>query len=250
METKFPRRSQAHPLVRQPAGAGHGEKKIDVRQSSVFSRRSSVVSNTRVGTAAPGCPAQRSSQPRLMTTHIWWLTTEDRRLTTDMRIFIALDIDDAIRERLRLFVDGVRGFAPDARWVRPESMHVTSEIHRGEISRGRGGDQASLWARSGPGAFEISFRGYGFFPTSKAPRVFWIGIEAGPQLAALAKAVDEATAVLLASRKKNMLSVRISLWRAEEVRARHAGAKGMLPTNRFSACRRNWPRCQLPSLVR
>ena len=42
-----------------------------------------------------------------------------------MRVFVALDIDDAIRARLELFLDGVRGFAPDARWVRPESMHVT-----------------------------------------------------------------------------------------------------------------------------
>ena len=42
-----------------------------------------------------------------------------------MRVFVALDIDEVIRARLRLFVDGVRGFAPDARWVRPESMHVT-----------------------------------------------------------------------------------------------------------------------------
>ena len=42
-----------------------------------------------------------------------------------MRIFIALDIDDAIRKRIELFMDGVRGFAPEARWVRPESLHVT-----------------------------------------------------------------------------------------------------------------------------
>ena len=42
-----------------------------------------------------------------------------------MRIFIALDIEELIRERLQLFMDGVRGFAPEARWVRPESLHVT-----------------------------------------------------------------------------------------------------------------------------
>ena len=41
--------------------------------------------------------------------------------------------------------------------------------------------------------FEISFRGYGFFPTAKSARVFWVGIEAGPQLKELANAVDEAT---------------------------------------------------------
>jgi len=42
-----------------------------------------------------------------------------------MRIFVALDIDDAIRDRISRFMDGLRGFAPDARWVRPESLHVT-----------------------------------------------------------------------------------------------------------------------------
>ena len=42
-----------------------------------------------------------------------------------MRLFIALDIADDIRERIARFMDGVREFAPDARWVRPESLHVT-----------------------------------------------------------------------------------------------------------------------------
>ena len=42
-----------------------------------------------------------------------------------MRLFVALDIDEDIRGRIARFLDGVRGFAPDARWVRPESLHVT-----------------------------------------------------------------------------------------------------------------------------
>jgi 2'-5' RNA ligase len=32
-----------------------------------------------------------------------------------MRLFIALDIDNAIRKRIERFVEGVTGFAPDAR---------------------------------------------------------------------------------------------------------------------------------------
>jgi 2'-5' RNA ligase len=42
-----------------------------------------------------------------------------------VRLFIALDLDETIRERIARFMDGVRGFAPDARWVHPESLHVT-----------------------------------------------------------------------------------------------------------------------------
>jgi 2'-5' RNA ligase len=42
-----------------------------------------------------------------------------------MRVFVAVDIDDAIRGRITRFLDGVRGFAEEARWVRPESLHIT-----------------------------------------------------------------------------------------------------------------------------
>ena len=42
-----------------------------------------------------------------------------------MRIFVGLDLEEEIRAKIARFLDGVRGFAPDARWVRPESLHVT-----------------------------------------------------------------------------------------------------------------------------
>src|SRR5258708_591861 len=121
-------------------------------------------------------------------------TNDYRRTTTDffMRVFIALDIDDAIRTRLELFLDGVRGFAPDARWVRPESMHVTLKFVGEKPSDAVEEIKQALGAIRA-GAIEISFRGYGFFPTSKAPRVFWIGIAAGPDLSPLAKSVHEST---------------------------------------------------------
>jgi len=50
-----------------------------------------------------------------------------------MRLFVALDIDDAIRERIALFQDGVGGFASDAKWVRAESLHITLKFI-GEVS--------------------------------------------------------------------------------------------------------------------
>ena len=42
-----------------------------------------------------------------------------------MRIFVGVDLDSEIRARIERFVEGVRGFAPDARWARPESLHIT-----------------------------------------------------------------------------------------------------------------------------
>src|SRR5580698_11547522 len=112
-----------------------------------------------------------------------------------MRIFIALDIDDAIRQRLQRFMEGVSGFAPDARWVRPESLHVTLKFV-GEKPIESVEEIKRALCRIRAESVEISFRGYGFFPTAKAARVFWVGIESGPQLSSLAKVVDDSTSAL------------------------------------------------------
>lgn len=140
-----------------------------------------------------------------------------------MRLFIALDIEDAIRQRIAGFVEGVGGFAPDARWVKPESLHVTlkfigeqPEPMLEEIKCALGTVSAS--------AIEIRFRGYGFFPTLKAARVFWVGIEAVPQLAALAGAVDEETARLGIPAEERAFSPHLTLARGGTRGARSSGS--------------------------
>ncbi len=112
-----------------------------------------------------------------------------------MRLFLALDIPDAIRERISRFVEGVAGFAPDARWAQPESLHVTLKFigEQPEATVEQIKQTLSTIESSAPG---IDFRGYGFFPTAKSARVFWIGLESigmesTPQLAALAAAIDD-----------------------------------------------------------
>ena len=106
-----------------------------------------------------------------------------------MRLFVALDLADPIRERIQQFMEGVRGFAPDVRWVKPESLHITLKFIGEKTPQMAESITSSLRdVRAEP--MDIEFRGYGFFPTARAPRVFWVGIEAGPQLNSLAAAVD------------------------------------------------------------
>jgi RNA 2',3'-cyclic 3'-phosphodiesterase len=107
-----------------------------------------------------------------------------------MRLFIALDIDDGIRERISHFVEGVQGFAPDVRWVKPESLHITLKFIGEQPEPAV--EQIKLALRTVTASTtEIHFRGYGFFPTAKSARVFWVGMEAGSQLASLAGTIDE-----------------------------------------------------------
>ncbi|HXZ40070.1 MAG TPA: RNA 2',3'-cyclic phosphodiesterase [Terriglobales bacterium] len=149
-----------------------------------------------------------------------------------MRIFIALDIDDTIRERLQRFMEGVRGFAPDARWVRPESLHVTLKFIGEKPAETVEEIKRTLTTvQSKP--FDLTFRAYGFFPTVKSARVFWVGIESGPQLATLAKTVDEVVSSLGVPREDHEFSPHLTL-------ARGSGRSGAPGWRKADAANRNF----------
>ena len=129
-----------------------------------------------------------------------------------MRLFVALDIDAEIRARIAQFMDGVCAFAPDARWVSAESLHLTLKFI-GEWPPEKLADlQRALGGVRGQPA-EITFSGTGFFPTPKSARVFWIGIQAGPELASLAGAVDAATYLLGIEKEQRAFTPHLTLAR-------------------------------------
>lgn len=106
-----------------------------------------------------------------------------------MRLFIAIDLDDVIRQRILRFMEGVRGFAPDVRWISPASLHITLKF----IGQSDQFEAIKDKLSGIPGCpTQISFRGTGFFPTARSARVFWVGAEADEHLARLARTIDEA----------------------------------------------------------
>jgi RNA 2',3'-cyclic 3'-phosphodiesterase len=130
-----------------------------------------------------------------------------------MRIFIGIDLDDTIRVKIARFLEGVSGFAPEARWVRPESLHITLKFI-GEQTPEQVAAIAQHLRKIEGAPFEINLAGYGFFPTPTAPRVFWIGIHAGPALADLAKQIDAAVGELGVPREARAFSPHLTLARA------------------------------------
>lgn len=153
-----------------------------------------------------------------------------------MRLFIALDITDAIRDRISLFVAGVSGFAPDARWAKPESLHVTLKFI-GEQSEPAVEQIKQTLSTIRSAATEIQFRGYGFFPTAKSPRVFWIGLQAGPQLASLAAQIDDKMASVGIPKEDRAFSPHLTL-------ARSAGGSGNPRRSKTDAPNRIFQRLQ------
>src|SRR5689334_3421383 len=107
-----------------------------------------------------------------------------------MRTFVALDIDDAIRRSMERFVDSIRATAPQARWVKPESLHITLKFI-GERTPPQVEDIKTALAAIDQPSFQIAFRAYGFFPNLREAHVFWVGIAAEPGLERLAASVDQ-----------------------------------------------------------
>jgi 2'-5' RNA ligase len=107
-----------------------------------------------------------------------------------VRLFVALDIPEEIRRRIDEFVRELRPRAPHARWVRVEGIHVTLKFI-GEVPPERAERiRKALAPVRAAAPVAMAFRGAGFFPGEKHPRVFWVGIEASPVLAELAAEIE------------------------------------------------------------
>jgi len=102
------------------------------------------------------------------------------------------------------------------RWSRPENLHLTLKF----IGEYPDGEQPALEEALGsvawPGGFEVWVRGLGFFPHPKAPRVFWAGVEAGPELAGLAAAIDQVLRPLGVPAERRPYSPHLTLARIED----------------------------------
>ena len=129
-----------------------------------------------------------------------------------MRLFVAIDLEDAIRDEIRRFIDIARGFAPQVRWVEPESLHVTLKFI-GEQPDAKLDEVHKALSSISMEEFQLRFRDCGFFPTPRAARVFWVGIEAERGLLELQMAVERALEKIAIPREKRAYSPHLTLAR-------------------------------------
>jgi 2'-5' RNA ligase len=151
-----------------------------------------------------------------------------------MRVFVAIDLDHEIREKIARFLEGVCEFAPDARWVRPESLHITLKFI-GEQNEQQVASIIERLQRVNATKMEIRFTGCGFFPTVKAPRVFWIGIQASAELVEVATSVDSALSELNIPREARLFSPHLTLARGGGGSGSPKWRKGDGPNSTFAA---------------
>ena len=109
-----------------------------------------------------------------------------------VRLFVALQIPDDVRNALNRFVEPLRSLAPRAKWVRAENLHVTLNFLGNTDPLKVNSIKNALSEIQSGQPVTLNFRGLGFFPNERRPRVFWVGIEASTNLAAVAARIDRA----------------------------------------------------------
>jgi 2'-5' RNA ligase len=133
-------------------------------------------------------------------------------------LFVALDLPELVRGGLAAVIAKLAPIAPrasGARWVRPEALHVTLKFI-GHIADERVPDfrAALVPVRSGA-PIELHYRGIGFFPNARRPRVLWCGVKASPNLTELAPEIERALEPLGVARDSHVFVPHLTLARLD-----------------------------------
>ena len=109
-----------------------------------------------------------------------------------MRLFVAVDVPDDVRDALAAAVEPFRDSMPGARWTPPENWHVTLKfLGIAPAAELEGIVEAVREAAAEHTAFRARVEGVGAFPSARKTRVVWAGItDRHGELAALARSVD------------------------------------------------------------
>jgi RNA 2',3'-cyclic 3'-phosphodiesterase len=130
-----------------------------------------------------------------------------------MRLFVAFDLPREVRNALATLGQRLKPECRAARWVRPESMHVTLKF-LGETDPQKVPDiRAALAPIRFAEPVAMDFRVLGFFPNEFKPRVLWCGVQATPNLAELATVVEQALEPLGFERETRTFSPHLTLAR-------------------------------------
>jgi 2'-5' RNA ligase len=151
-----------------------------------------------------------------------------------MRLFAGIDLPTEVRENLAALIGTLR---PCARlnWSPAANLHITTKFI-GEWPEHRldalVAELQSLPPRQPIG---IALQGLGWFPNARAPKIFWVGVQADGGLAELARHTDETVARQGVLPEKRPFSPHLTLARIREQipLARLQAAVAALPSEDF-----------------
>jgi len=129
-----------------------------------------------------------------------------------VRSFIALEVEEPARAAIASYLAELR-LSDGVAWTRPENLHMTLKFLGGVVA-GRleelAGALGEIARASEP--FTIAYGSVGAFPGLARPATLWVGAEASA-LAALAEAVEEASARIGVAREARPFHPHVTLGR-------------------------------------
>lgn len=109
-----------------------------------------------------------------------------------MRLFVAVDLPEGVKESLDAAVAPLRAAHPAARWVRPVAYHLTlaflGDVEPASVAAI---SQALRRRLEGAGGFHAHFGALGSFPNAGPVRVLWVGLEPSARFVRLAELVQD-----------------------------------------------------------
>jgi 2'-5' RNA ligase len=100
-----------------------------------------------------------------------------------LRLFVALETPEAVREALRPVLAGLKQTGADVRWEQEAKLHATIKFLGDTIaSRVQPVVRALEQAASVTPPLQVRYSGLGFFPSAREPRIVWAGIVDGSGL--------------------------------------------------------------------
>jgi 2'-5' RNA ligase len=108
-----------------------------------------------------------------------------------MRSFVAINLDDSLRNEIDGATAGLKSGNWDVKWVSPANLHITLKF-LGEIPEKSVTELKETLSSvvSRHESFVLKFRGVGVFPDKKRPRVIWIDILESDKLVKLQEEVE------------------------------------------------------------
>lgn len=132
-----------------------------------------------------------------------------------MRVFLAMEIPEDVRAAVGALIAKLQPVCRAARWVRVTGMHVTLKFIGEAAEETAERVKAELRGVRSPAPVDVQFRGVGFFPNARRPRVFWAGIEASANLAPMAAEIERRLETLGIAREQREFKPHLTLARFE-----------------------------------
>ena len=98
------------------------------------------------------------------------------------RTFVAIDATEEHRRRVAGLISRLRPYAPQARWVEEENLHLTL-LFLGDLTDSEIAETCDRvdWASRANEPFTVRVRGVGAFPDLARPRAIWLGVSHGAE---------------------------------------------------------------------